>query len=381
VLALNKYDLVISQIYEAALVPAQWDIALTSMINLFGPREWEVAMVLWERLDPPMGRFVGAAGIHELARSAYLEHFAGQQEWSRLGHQIPVGRVTHSDELIAREAFKKTPFYRNFLKPWGFEVALIGNLDRTSSDHMGLICPGPPDCGPGDLLEAVRRFAPHFQRAARISRRIGEADMRAAAATDLLNNSPYCVMALGAGLELLMANSRAEKLIAPRDGIRLFQNDLKPDDPATLSQLQSMAAGKSAEQSVTFGATGQRGQRLVLSALAVKPDQSGQFANAANGTALILVGGQRLGVSESEVAALQRGFDLTGAEARLAAHLIEGSGVRGYAKARGVSQEAGKYLLKGIYAKTGLSNQTELVALLREAPLGWGKPLGSSEPA
>ena len=28
--------------------------------------------------------------------------------------------------------------------------------------------------------------------------------------------------------------------------------------------------------------------------------------------------------------------------------------------ARGVSVEAGKYLLKSIYAKTGLSNQTEL---------------------
>jgi hypothetical protein len=43
--------------------------------------------------------------------------------------------------------------------------------------------------------------------------------------------------------------------------------------------------------------------------------------------------------------------------------------------ARGVSINAGKYLLKSIYAKTSLSNQAALVALLREAPLGWGMPI------
>jgi DNA-binding CsgD family transcriptional regulator len=374
-LNLSDYDRVVSQIYDAALVPAQWDIALTSMISLFGPREWEVAMVLWERIDPPMGRFIGAAGVHDLARTAYLDFFAGQQDWSRRGHEMPVGCVYHTDEIISRDAFRETPFYQNFLKPWGFEVAVIGNLDRHDKDHMGLICPGPPGSDPGDLFEAIQRLTPHFQRAARISRRIGEADLRAAAATDLLNTSPYCVMALGAGLELLMANRRAEKLIDGDVGYALFHNQLKPDDPAIFKQLQAMAAGTSEERSITFGATGAKGQRLLLSALAVNPEQSGQFANRASGTALMIVGGQRIGVSENEIEALQHGFNLTAAEARLAAFLIEGSGVRGYADSRGVSQEAGKYLLKGIYAKTGLSNQTELVALLREAPLGWGTPL------
>jgi DNA-binding CsgD family transcriptional regulator len=374
-LDLSAYDRVVSQIYEAALVPAQWDIALTSMINLFGPREWEVAMVVWERLDPPMGRFIGAAGVNDLARTSYLSHFAGQHEWTRRGHDMPLGSVAHSDQLIERQAFRETAFYRHFLKPWGFEVALIGNLDRHEKDHLGIVCPGPPDLDPGDLHEAIVRLTPHFQRAARISRRIGEADLRAAAATDVLENSPYCVMALGPGLELLLANSRAQKLLDQGDGITLFQNQLKPDDPATTRQLQAMARGESDEHSFTFNATGRQGQRLVLSALAVSPEQGGQFADRASGTALMIIGGQRFEISESAVDALQHGFDLTAAEARLAAHLIEGSGVHGYARSRGVSTEAGKYLLKGIYAKTGLSNQTELVALLREAPLGWGKPL------
>jgi hypothetical protein len=145
-LDLGKYDRVVTQIYEAALEPAQWDIALTSMINLFGPHEWEVAMVLWERIDPPSGRFIGAAGVNDLARSAYLQYFAGKNEWSRLGHEMAIGRVVHSDDLIRRDTFRETAFCQHFLQPWGFEVALIGNLDRDNLDHMGLVCPGPAIC-------------------------------------------------------------------------------------------------------------------------------------------------------------------------------------------------------------------------------------------
>lgn len=374
-LDLGNYDRVVSQIYEAALVPSQWDIALTSLINLFGPREWEVAMVVWERVDPPMGRFIGAAGVHDLARSSYIDYFAGRHDWSIRGRELPMGQVVHSDELIDREEFRQTPFYKHFLEPWGFEVALIGNLDRQERDHMGIVCPGPPDLDPGDLREAVQLLIPHFQRAARISRRIGEADLRAAAATDLLDSSPYCVMALGPDLELLLANSQAQAMLERSDGFALSKGRIKTDDPATHRQLQAMATGLSSDRSFTFSATGRNGQKLLLSALAVSTSQSGQFANRASGAALMIIGGQRIDISEAAVDALQRGFGLTAAEARLAAFLIEGSGVHGYARARGVSAEAGKYLLKSIYSKTGLSNQTELVALLREAPLGWGKPL------
>jgi DNA-binding CsgD family transcriptional regulator len=136
-----------------------------------------------------------------------------------------------------------------------------------------------------------------------------------------------------------------------------------------------MAAGRSKEHSVAFTATGGDGSKLLMTAIAVSSEHGQKFANHASGSTLMLVGGQRMDISDSVIESLQKGFDLTAAEARLAGFLIEGSGVRGYAADRGVSQEAGKYLLKGIYAKTGLSNQTELVAMLREVPLGWGQPL------
>jgi DNA-binding CsgD family transcriptional regulator len=225
------------------------------------------------------------------------------------------------------------------------------------------------------LHEAIRLLTPHIQRAARISRRIGEADMRAATATDLLNTSPYCVIALGPDLSVLMANHSGQTLLDQGGGLSVKQGKLTVDGSTTMAQLTSMASGRSTERSITFTTIAKDGGELVLTALAVPSLQGEQFDNHAGGSALMLVGGQRIDISDGVIQGLQQAFDLTAAEARLATFLVQGSGVRGYAADRGVSQEAGKYLLKGIYAKTGLSNQTELVALLREAPLGWGRPL------
>lgn len=374
-LDLGHFDRVVAHIYEAALVPEHWDIALTSMMDLFAPREWHVGFIVWERLDPPAGRFIGSAGVHPLAQEAYLKYFAGRHEWSRLGHELQLGQIVLSDELIARKEFRETDFYKHFLGPWGYELALIGMLDRQGSDHMGIICPGPPDVNADMLKEAVRRLTPHVQRAARISRRIGEADMRANTATDLLNSSPYSVVALGPDLEFLMANSLGQRLLNRGSGLSIMKGRLHLSDPSTTYALAEMAAGRSNDHSITFTAKGDDGAELLMNALAVSKTQGEQFSSQAGGATLMLVGGQRIELSDDMLDALQQSFNLTKAEARLAGFLVKGSGVRGYVADRGVTQEAGKYLLKGIYAKTGLSNQTELVALLREAPLGWGKAL------
>lgn len=374
-LDLGHYDRVVSHIYEAALIPAHWDIALTSMMDLFAPREWHVGFIVWERLTPPAGRFIGSTGVHPLAQDAYLNHFAGRQEWSRRGHDLQLGQIVLSDELIAREEFRETDFYKHFLGPWGYELALIGMLDRQGSDHMGIICPGPPDVNADLLKEAIHRLTPHVQRAARISRRIGEADLRANTATDLLNSSPYSVIALGPDLEFLMANSLGQALLDRSSGLSVVGGRLRLSDPSTAYALKEMAAGRSKDHSITFTARGENTSELLMNALAVSKTHGEQFASQAGGAALMLVGGQRIDLSDALLDALQQSFSLTKAEARLAGFLVKGSGVRGYVADRGVSQEAGKYLLKGIYSKTGLSNQTELVALLREAPLGWGEAL------
>ncbi len=59
-------------------------------------------------------------------------------------------------------------------------------------------------------------------------------------------------------------------------------------------------------------------------------------------------------------------FGLTGAEARLAAELVEGAGVEGIALKFGISRDTARNQLKAIFSKTGTHRQAELVLLLNE---------------
>ncbi|MBV8837183.1 MAG: helix-turn-helix transcriptional regulator [Alphaproteobacteria bacterium] len=69
------------------------------------------------------------------------------------------------------------------------------------------------------------------------------------------------------------------------------------------------------------------------------------------------------GASPSE-AMLQQAFDLTPAEARLAAQIATGRSLPDIARAEGGSHETLRSQLKAVFAKTGTARQAELAVLL-----------------
>ena len=127
------FSAVVADVYEASLSPAHWDLALTGLVSRFGPPRWDVAMLVWERLMPGGGRFVASAGVNDLARSVYLQHFAGSNEWSVRGHDLAIGSVVHSDRLIDRAGFANSvivPVLRDFEASGG-----DGCVVRTEADQ------------------------------------------------------------------------------------------------------------------------------------------------------------------------------------------------------------------------------------------------------
>lgn len=373
---LAAYDAVISDIYEAALVPAHWDVALTSLISHFSPPRWDVAMLVWERLEPATGRFIGAAGVNEFARSGYIAMFAGRQPWSIQGHALPVGVVVHSDQIVSRNAFKQHDFYRHFLVNWENEVAILASLDRHGQDHLGLCMPAP-DVGDSRILrEAVTRLVPHIQRASRISRRIGEADLRAANAEAGLDASPSIVVSLGPDMQVLHANRRAQDWLGKTSGAFIQHGRLRLADRDVHQRLAALADGSGKDRTESLAVVDDDGTTFLI-AMKVKPKLSGDLDGASEGAAVLLVGGGRREVSLEIVERLRSWFDLTPSEAKIAAYVADGKTLEEYARDRGVSINAARFLIKGVFAKTGVGRQAELAALLREAPLDWRSPIDS----
>ncbi|WP_293485518.1 PAS domain-containing protein [Phenylobacterium sp.] len=375
-LNLADYDAVVADIYDAALAPAHWDVALTHLVSRFGEDRWDVAMLLWERVSPPAGRFLGACGVHAMAQHGYVHVFAGANDWSVRGHRQPVGSVFHSDQLIDRAAFRRSPFFTEYLDSYGFEVGLIALLDRHGGDHLCLCFPGP-DGSSERLAGAVRRLTPHFQRSVRISRRLAEAELAAATARGALDAAPSAILMCDAGLQLTYANPAGEALL--RDGyIGLRDGRLALPQPGETRRLQALGNPAEPLRCAAF-ALETEGQAPVA-AMAVRIAPGSGLVHPDFGSAgLMIVGGRNHRTTFAHVDRLKDWFGLTPAEARLAAALAEGASLEDFAATRGVSLNAARFLLKGVFAKTDTNRQPQLVARLHETPLRWDAASGTPD--
>lgn len=118
------------------------------------------------------------------------EPVAGDNDWSVRGHDMPVGPVFHSDQPIERRSLHETPFFTDYLVQFDFEVGLIALLDRHDGDQLCLCTPGPDDGKPKLIATALKLLVPHLQRAVRIARRLGEAELSARSARAALDRAP-----------------------------------------------------------------------------------------------------------------------------------------------------------------------------------------------
>lgn len=94
-----------------------------------------------------------------------------------------------------------------------------------------------------------------------------------------------------------------------------------------------------------------------------------QIGGVALGASLIVTLGSAPG--ETPVVAVDRiaqWFGLTPAEARLAVALDAGQSLNDYAAERAISLNAVRFLLKGVFRKTGATSQAQLLATLARLP-------------
>ena len=372
------FSAVVSDIYEASLSPAHWDTALTGLVSRFGTPRWDVAMLVWERIDPFGGRFVAACGVHDMARAAYLQMHAGRNEWSLRGHSLPLGSVVHSDRLIARPDFLQTAFFREFLAMFDMQVGLIGALDKAGGDHLGLCLPGP-DNGPVEVLEeAVRLLIPHIQRSVRIARRLGQAELTAARSTAALDHAPSPVLMLTEGFELAYANP-AGRILIERYRLEDASGRIRLGSAALHDDIRRLLEPGQASHCQALRLSCCDGGEVPALAMRVDPARIGGAATDAGTARLMVVAANNPEINEAQIDRLRDWFGLTHAEARLASVLAEGGSIEDHCQLRGVSTNAARFLLKGIFAKTGVGRQAELVQLLTAAPLQWARELPTSD--
>ncbi|WP_374524675.1 hypothetical protein [Sphingopyxis sp.] len=361
----------IGRIYDSVLHPERWNDTLARITGALCPLRWESAFILWESNNPPRARFVAASGLAAGIQEIYTAVYAGAHPWSQRFVRYPNGSVVDSYDIVTREEFYESEFFRNFLKPYGIDRLIGVLLDRRGGERMGLMLPGPGDRDTEPLKRGLRVLAPHIQRAMRISDRLASLELAAGAARAVADAAPFAIFSLDDQLGILAANSRAARY-ADAGFIRMTGDRLAFTHPASQKKLAGLAAG-SGPAGLAFQAVNEAGAECPVLAARIPRQSAAQIGGFQLGAALVVTMGSAPGETPVvEIDRVAQWYGLTPSEARLAVALAAGQTLQDYAALRAVSLNAARFLLKGIFRKTGATSQAQLVAMLARLPGGSG---------
>jgi DNA-binding CsgD family transcriptional regulator len=362
----ERISSLIGDIYECTLDPGLWDDTLTKFTAAFSPPNWDVAMLMWEGMNRPGVRWVGTTGVVAHARQGYEMVFAGRNVWSQHVAGKPLGEVLDSDTLVSRAAFLQSDLYQRFLKTWGIEQALLVLFERAADEVLGLVVAGPPDHPLSGLSRGMRLIAPHIQRTIRISHGLAEAKLRAAGSEALLDLGHVAVVALAESLHIVSQNAKAGQLAAAglfrsAEGKLIFANSEAQARVAALTNQDT-------PQSDAFRIEDATGVSYAVLAMTIRPQREPVLGGWAEGAKILLSISTPHPTPLIEANRLKAWYNLTPSEAKLASMLAAGKSLSDYAENRGVSIEAARFLLKGVFRKTGAESQAQLVSLITRLP-------------
>jgi DNA-binding CsgD family transcriptional regulator len=357
----------IGRVYECALDPTLWNDTLSRITAALCPLNWEAAFLIWEGNNPPRAQFVAASGLAAGVQEMYAAVYGGNHDWSRRLMPYRNGSVVDTDELLSRQEFSETKFARDFLVPWGIDRMIAVLLDSRGGERLGLMLPGPGERDLDELKRGMRVLAPHIQRAVRISHRIASLELAAGAAAEATDQSPFAVLSLDADMSILSANRRVARY-EKAGVIGTVGQRLTFVDPAAQKKLIDLARS-APPAGLAFQATAKSGRELPVLGARIAPQVARPLGGIAEGAAMIVTIGSAPGETPVvEIDRVAQWFGLTPSEARLAVAISEGISLQDYAAQRAVTTNSTRFLLKGVFRKTGVTSQAQLAAMIARLP-------------
>lgn len=357
---MTNFEPLVDRIYEAAADPDLWPRVLH---DLGGTVDAAGGIILTRRSDAWLGWRYSAA--MEPGADAYLTGAAAQsQSTARLLGINRAGFVA-DQEAFTEEEYLADVMMTEWGTPAGLHHAAATAIHVPTGDVVVVQVnrrTGQPPLDRDDIrrLDGLR---PHLARAGLLAARWRLERLRAAAEALALIGLPAAV--LDTEGRVLAANALIQALNSylvwlPKDRIALT-------DPAATALLQQSIAdiGDPAATSVrSFPVRGMASGPVVVHSIPVTGGARDLFGG---GFGVLVI--TPVANPAAPDAALIRGlFDLTPAEARVASGIAEGLSVAQIANGSRVSSATVRAQIKAVFAKTGVSRQSQLAGLLAAMP-------------
>ena len=360
----------LGSVYEAATASEKWPAALRLLADRL---DSHVAVLASYDFESETGRIEHAFNVDERMVRLYSQRFGAANPWMQhAAHfQLP-GLVWKGEQVVPQEELVETDYYKEFLAPQNIFHTLCAVVDKRGSSILHLRLGRPraaPKFSDADV-DLCREALVHMQRATHIQSDFKKHCLIEHAAMEALDCVSIGLAVVDSKGRLLAANALAHALIASGDGLVKNASGLEIRCRGRSKSLHNLIAdgahanGNGAEQAPDFLALQQASGAQLFAAL-VHPVESGADAavpNGAHASLVIICDPERK--SKLCEQALCRFYDLTPAEARLAARLAGAARLDEAAMALGISIHTARTHLKRIFDKTGTDRQADLIRVL-----------------
>jgi len=361
----EELSYLIGLIYDCAIDPGRWPIALEAMRVAFGLFNSSLDMLKLPDGGTMLNYSTNIPDRYARLVVQYAPHIADLWGAARIETHPMSEPLVFSRLVQVPEGGLDNPYWRECLEPQGINDALALTLARDSGALAGMAfgrhCDGPPI--DDRMIDLARLLLPHAQRAAAINRLLDIAALRDATFDALFDTLRAPVLVVDAGLNILHANRAGRALIVLDDTLRSRGGTLSAVDRMTHHALIAAINDATGD----YRALGLKGVGIpllrndnkagALHVLPLRPDRAGSLRLAA---IFVAEAGASPAADDALISAL---FGLTPGEAAVFEQVAGGRDVRHAAAALGIAQSTVRTHLLRIYDKTGVRRQAELVRL------------------
>jgi DNA-binding NarL/FixJ family response regulator len=345
----------IDDIYEVPLAPGGW---------------MALAPNLQEQFRAPFGIFMlhstnvsvmGACGpVSDELVSLYQNHLWREDRAMRTLRSAPIGEIVLDSQLIAGPERAKCRFYNDFLAPQGLERGLYASVGLDGNSMLIVSAQRSARVGDYDLEEInlLRRVLPHLQRSFRTWQHVRGLEQKKQAALDAMEHADLGLILVDESGKLQFANRTAEEQLSGGALSMLNGRVTSRSVPAAQALHSAIKAAARRQRAVANRVplpSGFGGPASVL----VSPVQDVEADPNSKRLAMLVMGARTSGKVEADAAT--RAYDLTPAEARLLAALVDGERIGAYARRTGVSVTTAKSHLRALFDKVGERRQADLI--------------------
>lgn len=231
----------------------------------------------------------------------------------------------------------------------------------------------------------IERLLPYVRESVEVHKTIARSRYIAALARDLLNKSPRGILVLSDDGIIRMANTRAAAILADNDGVSEKNGRLVIYCQAVAEKIRQYLDTVGAMNNeglpemdwnmVAKKRSGGRPYQLILGHMQLS--EWHLESRHSNKVAVIHLHDpdRTIGVQPQQLSDL---YGFTKAQARLAAKLFHGQTINEAAEALHISVNTARTHMRGIYARTGVRTQAELLGMLSSGLTSFGESVENS---